>query len=116
MPIVNVPTTFTPVQVDLVSSKKKGVDVSKMKRSCEGALHLKPGPVVLTKDEMQYLKVMNPEVHDRLEFLALTNDEREEVQKNAPLPPAPAPMPADEEEQAPARETTVIRNKKRDGS
>lgn len=114
MPIVNVPQTFMPIQVDVVSSRKKGVDVSKMKRSCEGSLHLKPGPVSLTKDEMEYLKTMRPEVHSKLELIALTKEERAEIQ-GPKLTPEPKPALAQPVAEEP-RETTVIRNKKRDGS
>jgi hypothetical protein len=88
MPIINVPANFPPTQVDVVV---KGKDAVKPKRSCEGALHLRPGTVFLTKEEMEYLKKTRPEVHKRLQFVALTKEERAEIQTQATSAPTPAP-------------------------
>lgn len=94
MPLVNVPPTFTPTQIEFTARKKGAAkEVKEIKRSVEGALHLRPGVVFLTKDEMEFLKQHRPDVHGRLQFVALTQAEREEIQASESAPtPAPAPV------------------------
>lgn len=100
MPLVNVPPNFSPTQVEFTARKKGAAkEVKALKRSVEGALHLRPGPVFLTRDEMEHLKTHRPEIHSRLQFIALTEDERAEIKAAEPAP-APAPVvssPAPEE-------------------
>ncbi len=98
MPIINVPANFPPTQVDVVV---KGKDAVKPKRSCEGAIHLRPGTVFLTKDEMDFLKKARPEIHARLQLIALTKEERAEIQAATPKP---EPKPEVKEEETPAPE------------
>jgi hypothetical protein len=111
MPIINVPSTFSPLQIEVVAVKGKK-DVSKLKRSCEGSLHLRPGVVTLTKDEMEYIKVVRPEVHSQFQFLALTEEERKEIQA-APSEKAPEKVTDQPAEEKP--ETTHVRNKRDKG-
>jgi len=106
MPLVNVPPNFSPTQVEFTARKKGAAkEVKALKRSVEGALHLRPGPVYLTRDEMEHLKAHRPEIHSRLQFIALTEDEREEIKapERAPVeePPA-AEKPEPQDDRAPS--------------
>jgi hypothetical protein len=99
MPFVNLPATFTPIQIDVVAPKKG--PRKDIKRSTEGALYLKPGLMFLTKDELEFIQRVRPEVHSKFAFVALSSEERAEIQgadvelpKVEPtLPPEPEHVP-----------------------
>lgn len=115
MPLVNVPPNFSPIQVELMARKKGAAkEVKALTRSVEGALHLRPGPVFLTRDEMEFLKTHRPEIHSRLQFIALTEAERTEIQAPAP-PPAPADVVSDPAPEEAPSATTSGRGKSRGG-
>ena len=69
-------------------------------RSCEGAIHLRPGStVMLTEQEHELIKARNPDVAKHLHFVAVNESREDKVERmkqesaavhNAP-PPGPPP-------------------------
>jgi hypothetical protein len=101
MPFMNLPATFTPTQVDVVAPKKG--PQKDIKRSTVGALYLRPGVIFMTKDELEYIHRVRPEVHSKLSFIALSKEEKSEIQGTPAPVVSPAPAPAD----LPTEEETV---------
>lgn len=68
----------------------------KFKRSCEGALHVRPGgSAEITADELAHLKENHPKVFSAIRVLA--TEEQLEASRAAPTQPPPAPTePTDE--------------------
>lgn len=96
MPFVNLPVTFMPTQVDVVPSRREK-DPKPLKRSCEGALHLRAGVLYLTADEIEYLKTNRKDIHAELRVVALSEEERApmEVPAAPAAPVIPEPSPSD---------------------
>jgi hypothetical protein len=96
MPIMNLPATFTPIQIDVVAPKKGPQKDVPIARSCTGALYLRPGPMFLTKDELEYIKRARPEVHGAFSFIALSKEERAEIQAKEKPVDMPESSPAED--------------------
>lgn len=67
MPILHLPPSFMPVQVEFPATKPlpkgKKADAETLKRSCDGALHLRPSSTKhVTADELEYLKRSRPDL------------------------------------------------------
>lgn len=87
MPVIEIPSTIATVSVEnfpekVVTPGKAKDDKSTerlFERSCEGALYLRPGVKVITKDELAHLKEKEPKLYSQIRVIALTKKEREEV-------------------------------------
>ena len=113
MPVIEIPSTVAPDQIDdfpasvkldqAVMVEGKLTKERAFKRSCEGALYLRPGVKVVTADELAHLEKTRPALFPKLRFVALTAEERSEVKKSkkkghppgiTPVPePSPPPAP-----------------------
>ena len=97
--MVHVPVGVPPCQVDdFPSEVKEGTGTRPFKRSCKGALHLRPASTkMLTDDEVKHIKTakQHKKLGSRLSVVMVTRKPPgKPPPKQQPLPPAP-PMKAD---------------------
>jgi len=68
MPVVRILRTAEHTQVE---GFPKGTKEKPFKRSCDGALHIRPGSTkVITEDELGFIKARHPELHRRILVVA----------------------------------------------
>ena len=74
----------------------EGGEPRKFERSCEGAMHVRPGASVeITADELAHLKENHPSIFNSFRILA--TDEQLDASRAAPTEPPPAAvLPPDE--------------------
>jgi len=94
MPFVQCVVTALQCQVDDFPETVavEGAEPRKFKRSCEGALHVRPGASVeITADELAHLKENHPSIFNSYRVLA--TDEQLDASRAAPTEPPPALAP-----------------------
>jgi hypothetical protein len=97
MPVVEIPHNVAVDQIEFPEVLNKGKpDERPLKRSCTGALHIRPGVKVVTADELAHIQQVKPTLHRQMRLVALTADERAEVKseqvKKAPPVVVPPPV------------------------
>lgn len=63
--IITIPPTVAPFQLDVESSEDK-----QLERSVEGSLHIRPGVMEVTKDELDYLFKKHPKLKESIKVQA----------------------------------------------
>lgn len=99
MPVIQMVAQALPRQIEFPANKGMGPDKKpiELKRSCEGALHLKPGTTLdITDDELAHLKKNEPETFKVIRVLAKSPAVKAPDLVKEPLPVSsqPAAPPA----------------------
>ena len=99
MPLVQVPKTVSPKQIEIPDEvKEKGKEKpKKVVRSVKGSLHFKPGAVkIISSDEYKIIKEVDKAFADKLQVL--NKDIEPETEKKAKKKPVDKPSDDDKDD------------------